>query len=254
MLEVQVRATKETRRARRRCHGGDDDDRDNKSDENNANDGTESLVLDHRPNFVFENGTAGDEAAQKFAEKHLLPFSHEDLHQLASMVRTIPDFPRQGIEFRHVLSIAEQTGGLALCTSLLRSQFTGDWSKVDVVACCEAGSFVFASALASQVNVPLALVREAGKLPAPTVSGEKRIEMNRYVVPRGGTVVVVDDVLATGKTLCAVLQLLVKAGIDVERVRFIAVAEFPIHRGRELLRRRGFGRVNVQSLLVFDGE
>ncbi|KAK1569730.1 phosphoribosyl transferase domain protein [Colletotrichum navitas] len=269
MLEVQVQATKETRRARRWCHSGDDNNGDN-NNENNTNDRTEPLVLGHRPNFIFENDTAGDEAAKKFAEKHLLPFFHENLHQLASMVRTIPDFPRQGIQFRHVLNIAEQPGGLALCTSLLRSHFTGDWNKVDAVACCEAGSFVFASALASQVNVPLALVREAGKLPAPTVSvtkpsshissavsnssGEKSIEMSRHVVPRGGTVVVVDDVLATGKTLCAVLQLLVKAGVDVERVNFIAVAEFPIHRGRELLRRRGFGKVNVQSLLVFDGQ
>jgi adenine/guanine phosphoribosyltransferase-like PRPP-binding protein len=63
----------------------------------------------------------------------------------------------------------------------------------------------------------------------------------------------VDDVLATGKTLYAVLQLLDKAGIGAEDISVMAVAEFPVHRGRELLRQRGFGRVNIQSLLVFDG-
>lgn len=64
---------------------------------------------------------------------------------------------------------------------------------------------------------------------------------------------VVDDVLSTGKTLCAVLQLLVKAGIGAEDVRVMVVAEFPAHRGRQLLRRAGFGKTNIQSLLVFGG-
>lgn len=63
----------------------------------------------------------------------------------------------------------------------------------------------------------------------------------------------VDDTLATGETLCAVLQLLVDSGVVAENVTVMVVAEFPIHRGRELLRQRGFGRVNVQSLLIFDG-
>ena len=78
--------------------------------------------------------------------------------------------------------------------------------------------------------------------------------MGRDAVPRGASVVVVDDVLATGQTLCAVLQLLDKAGISVEDISIMTVVEFPIHRGRELLRRRGFGRVNIQSLLVFGGD
>lgn len=66
-------------------------------------------------------------------------------------------------------------------------------------------------------------------------------------------IVEVDDVLATGNTLCAMLQLLVEAGSDIEMLHVILVAEFPVHGGRNLLRRRGFGRVMVQSLLVFDG-
>ncbi|KAJ0159651.1 Adenine phosphoribosyltransferase [Colletotrichum tanaceti] len=271
LLEVQVKASEETRRARRaRCRGAEDDS-ENNNDKDDANDGAELVVVDHRPNFLFENDAAGAEAAKRFAEKHLVPFSHEDLYRLASMVRAIPDFPRPGVVFRDVLNIAQQPGGLALCTSLLETHFVGDWKKVDAVACCEAGGYIFASALAHRVNVPLALVREAGKLPPPTVSvlkspshissmvsstgsGEKRVEMGRNAVPRSGRVVVVEDVLATGETLCAVLQLLGEAGIDAEQVGVMAVAEFPIHCGRALLRQRGFGRVNIQSLLVFDGE
>jgi adenine/guanine phosphoribosyltransferase-like PRPP-binding protein len=77
--------------------------------------------------------------------------------------------------------------------------------------------------------------------------------MERYVVRKNATVVVVDDVLSTGRTLCAVLQLLSEAGVNVEDVSVMVVAEFPVHRGRELLRRCGFGGIRIQSLLVFGG-
>ncbi|KAK5133839.1 hypothetical protein LTR08_007170 [Meristemomyces frigidus] len=257
LLEVSIKASRETRRARRGCQGGDGDRNDNDSKED-SND---------RPSLVFSNDTIGNEAAREFSEHYLLPFFHEDLQRLANMVRPVPNFPRRGIEFRDVLGITQLSGGLALCTSLLQTHFTGDWAKVDVVACCETGGFVFATALAAQVDVQrLALIREAGKLPPPVISVlkspshisssasmEKRFEMGRDVVPRGASVVVVDDVLATGETLCAVLQLLDEAGIGAENVNVMVVAEFPVHRGRELLRRRGFGGAKIQSLLVFGG-
>ncbi|KAF3004527.1 hypothetical protein E8E15_000309 [Penicillium rubens] len=168
------------------------------------------------------------------------------------MVRPVSDFPRPGVEFRHVLNISQQPGGLTLCTPLLQTHFAGIWGKVDVVACCEAGGFVYASAPPLQDNVPLALIRESGKLPTPTVSvfkstshipsstsdylGGNRIEMERDLIPKGASVMVVDD-----------------ANIGAKDVSIMVVAEFPVHRGRELLRQRGFGGVNIQSLLVFGG-
>jgi len=266
LLEVHVQASEQTRRLRQGCQGGDSDG-DNK-DSNNS--GSNLTALDYGPSLIFDNDTTGNEAAKRFAEHYLLPFFHEDLQRLANMVRAVPDFPRPGIEFRHVLGISQQPGGLALCTSLLQTHFTGDWAKVQAVACCEVGGFVYASALASRVGVPLVLIREAGKLPPPTVSiikppshissltsknsKEKRIEMERDVVPRGASVVVVDDVLSTGETLCAVLKLLDEAGIGMDGVSIMTVAEFPVHRGRELLRQRGFGRINIQSLLVYGAD
>ena len=77
------------------------------------------------------------------------------------------------------------------------------------------------------------------------------MEMGRDVVHEGASVLVVDDVLATGRTLCAVLQLLHKAGIGAENIFIMVVAEFPVHRGRQMLRRRGFSGAKIQSLLVF---
>ncbi|KAI1136306.1 phosphoribosyl transferase domain protein [Hypoxylon sp. FL0543] len=277
MLDVRVKASKETRRIRRECHsvdgGGNDDGEDNSDDKNEDEknyDKSNLTALDYRPSLTFDNDVTGNEAAERFAKRYLLPLFHEDFQRLANMVPAVPDFPRPGIEFRHVLDISQQPGGLALCTSLLQTHFTGDWAKVDVVASCEAGGFIYASALAVRVGLPLVLVRKAGKLPPPTISvmkllshvsssaakdskEEERMEMSRDVISRGASVVVVDDVLATGNTLCAVLQLLIKAGVGAEDITVMTVAEFPVHRGRELLRRCGFGRVNVQSLLVFGG-
>lgn len=269
LLEIRVEAREETRQVRQMSHG-DNDTSDNRKDNKESNNSRSNLMtLNYRPSFIFHNDTIGNEATKRFAENHLLPFAHEDLQRLAHMVRQVPDFPRPGIEFRHVLGISQQPGGLALCTSLLQTHFSGDWAKFNAVVCCEAGGFVYASALASRVDVPLVLIREAGKLPPPTISvikpashisclasnysKEKSIEMERDVVPRGASVVVVDDVLSTGETLCAVLQLLGKAGIDAEDTSVMVVAEFPLQRGRELLRQRGFGRVNIQSLLIFGG-
>ncbi|KAI0878846.1 phosphoribosyl transferase domain protein [Hypoxylon argillaceum] len=270
LLEVRVKASKETLRARRGYHDRHDhgnDSTNNKDEDNTSLDLTGSK---YRPSLIFENDMTGDEAAKRFAQCCLLPFFHEDLKRLADMVRRVSDFPRPGIEFRHVLGISEQPGGLTLCTSLLRSHFIGDWAKIDVVACCEAGGFIYASALAAQIDAPLVLIREAGKLPPPTISvtkspshissfasddnsAGKRVEMGQGVVPKGASVVVVDDVLATGKTLCAVLQLLNESGISAQDVSVMTIAEFPIHRGREFLRLHGFGQVTIQSLLVFDG-
>ncbi|OGM46813.1 phosphoribosyl transferase domain protein [Aspergillus bombycis] len=265
LLEVHVQAREETRRARGGCHGGDDHGNNKDNDNGRSN----LMALEYHPCLIFHNDTTGDKAAKRFAERYLLPFCHQDLQRLANMVRRVPDFPRLGIEFRHVLDICQQPGGLTLCTSLLQSHFAGDWGKVDVVACCEVGGFVYASALASRIDVPLALIREAGKLPPPTLSvvkspsnvsssasnglKEKSVEMARDLIPRGASVVVVDDVLATGNTLYAVLQLLDKAGVSAQDISIMVVAEFPVHRGRDFLRRRGFGGVKIQSLLVFDG-
>ncbi|CVL13645.1 related to adenine phosphoribosyltransferase [Fusarium proliferatum] len=274
LLDIHVTASEKTRQARRKCQVNENNlhDHEYKNDDRGSN-GSDcksiSTTLNYRHSLVFDNEATGDEVAGRFADKYLLPLLHKDLERLATMVVPVPDFPRPGINFRHVLNIAQQQGGLALCTSLLQTQFKGDWGKVGAVACCEAGGFVYASALAQQVNVSLALIREAGKLPPPTVSvkklsshisgsetkdiGGKRIEMSQDLIPRGASVVVIDDVLATGKTLYAVLQLLAEAGVSNENISIMVVAEFPVHHGRELLYHHGFGDISIQSLLVFDG-
>ncbi|KAF9881681.1 hypothetical protein CkaCkLH20_00827 [Colletotrichum karsti] len=266
MLEVHVNADERTWHASHASHAEDGDCETSRNVKSKKH---EKSNKGYCPSFTFDNNKVGDEAARSFAKHILFPFLGDDLQRLSRMVRSASDFPRPGIDFRHVLGICQQPGGLDLCSTLLQTHFVGDWADVNAVVCCEAGGYLFAPVLASRVNVPLVLIREAGKLPPPTISVPKfsshisssvssktegtRIEMDRDAVCGGESVVVVDDVLATGETMCAVLQLLSSAGVEAERICIMVVAEFPIHRGRDLLRKCGFGRVAIQSLLVFDG-
>ncbi|KAB8300470.1 hypothetical protein EYC80_000640 [Monilinia laxa] len=207
-------------------------------------------TLPYRPTYTFNNEGTGEEAADSFAKRHLLPFLHDNLQHLSTMVPTVPDFPRPGIMFLHVLNIAQQPGGLPLCTPLLQNHIDealapGTPSPASAIASCEAGGYVFASAVAAHLDIPLLLIRGAGKLPHPLASvvksashisfrgaghaAEERSEMNCGVVGMGSSVVVVDDVFATGRTLCAVIRLLLRAGVCLEHVRVVVVAEFPVH-------------------------
>ncbi|KAI1021092.1 hypothetical protein LB503_009982 [Fusarium chuoi] len=262
LIDVRVQASKATRSLRR---WGDE----NKS---KTSDSEKFMCADdiYVPNFTFENETNGDEAVMWFANQRLIPFMSKELQNLAGMVPTVPNFPRIGIDFRYVLNIAQQKGGLALCTSLLKSHFSGDWDKVDAVVTSEASGYIFASPLALETGVPLVLITKGNKFPPPTVSVQRRsshisshivgamdkgtFEMNANAIHKGNKVVVVDDVLATGETLVAVLELLVKVGVRPENISVMVVVEFPFHRGRQRLLESAFGRVAVQSLLVFDGQ
>ncbi|KAE9981187.1 hypothetical protein EG327_006298 [Venturia inaequalis] len=278
ILDVRIETSEETRRTRLG---------NARKEESRGSLVNDQPKLDYCPSLVFTNNTNGPESASQFAETHLLPYLHADFGKLSNMVPFIPNFPRPGVNFRHILSIAQKPGGLALCTSLLHARFFGDWKKIDALVAPEVGGIVFASALAERIGVPLWLIRKGGKLPPPVVSTgkprsfvsnaltegevveeregaakeggvarEDRIEMEIGVtgISTRASVVVIDDVLSTGETLCAVLQLLKEAGVGPEDVSVLVVAEFPKHRGREVLRQRGFGRVQVQSLLVFGGE
>jgi adenine phosphoribosyltransferase/phosphomevalonate kinase len=260
LLEVRVQ-TDERYRKRRKGHDIDSN-KDNDMDNNDKS--SSSKTLAHHPDFIFENNTPGVQAVQSFAEINLLPFIHRDFQRLSKIIRQIPNFPHAPINFHHILGIAQQPNGLTLCTSLLRKQLT---NPPHAIIACEAGGFIYASALASTLSIPLILIREAGKLPPPTISilkpashisslqsqkesDQKRIEIERNVLPVGEPVLVVDDVLSTGRTLCAVLELLRKAGVEVEDMEVMVVAEFPIHGGRKKMLEEGFGRVRLGSLLV----
>ncbi|KAJ6780546.1 hypothetical protein PWT90_06634 [Aphanocladium album] len=263
LVEINVTASHVVRHARKR----DDGDCEKSSACALDQESWSSRILpDYCPDFIFENSTTGESQVKAFAEKHLVPLLSEARKQLADMIPIVPHFPQPEIEFRHVLNIAQDPRGLRISTSLLQS-CVGDWKQIDAIASCEAGGYIFAAPLALQVGIRFVPVRKSGKVPPPTLSAakgpshisspkggsEETIEMDRNVLSPTESVVVVDDVLATGRTLLAILQLLRQVGIEVENIVILVVAEFPIHRGRAFLRQNGFGLVRIQSLLVFSG-
>ncbi|RGP67009.1 phosphoribosyl transferase domain [Fusarium longipes] len=265
LVDVRVEASRIVRSLRRQSvTDGDLLNHDNVK-------GTEIRGSDtnYRPSFIFDNNAASDDEVKAFAKGRLLPFMSDDLRRLARMVRSVPNFPKTGIDFRHCLGICQQTEGLSLYTSLVVKHLGNDWRKFDAIVTCDAGGLMFAGSLAQEIKVGLVTIRPAGKLPPPTISVKRcsshvsspangtandRIEMDANALRKGARVVVVDDVLATGNTLLAILELLIKAGVDVEDIVAMVVAEFPLHQGRERLRRGGFGRANIQSLLIFNGK
>ena len=75
--------------------------------------------------------------------------------------------------------------------------------------------------------------------------------MERDLIRPGSSMAIIHDVHATGKILCAMMNLLEPTGISPKDITAIVVAEFPVHRGRQMLREQGFGAVNVHSLLTY---
>ncbi|KAI1330871.1 hypothetical protein F5Y16DRAFT_395836 [Xylariaceae sp. FL0255] len=227
-------------------------------------------ILDWRPDYEFVNDTRGDEKAKTFAHRHLFRLLEGRFQELADMVCSVPDKSHEGLIFHHLLGIPQTPGGLTYSTELLQSHFCGDWADIGAVIGCEAGGFIFASPLAANLERPLILIRN-NKLPQPVLSVRKDLshissrEMNDearkvevlciegVLLLKDASVVVVDDVLTSGTTLLALLQLLEKAGITSDRIHVMVIAEFPEYCARKMLYQKGFGKVRIQSLLVYGG-
>lgn len=119
---------------------------------------------------------------------------------------------------------------------------------VDTILYCEAGGIVFAAPLAMALEKRLVVIRKAGKLPPPIIAqersasyistheGDKRaLDIEQGVLGPASFVVIIDDVLSSGETMTAMMELLIKAGVGIDGMSAMMVAEFPIHRARKKL-------------------
>jgi adenine phosphoribosyltransferase len=136
---------------------------------------------------------------------------------IARHLRDVPDFPQPGILFKDITALLADGPAFAAATAGLAA-FGRLVGPIDMVAGVEARGFVFAGAVARELDCGLVPVRKAGKLPPPTLTREYDLEYGsaRIEVPvgmlRGRRVLLVDDVLATGGTLAAAAALLTEAG------------------------------------------
>ena len=172
---------------------------------------------------------------------------------LAALIRTIPDFPKPGIQFRDITTLLLDPAGLAAAIDRLSALHSG---PIDIVAGIEARGFIFGAAVARALAVGLLLIRKDGKLPGATIAvdyaleyGSDRIAMHADAIVPGARVLLVDDLVATGGTAGAAVRLLRKAGAEVVGASF--VIDLPDLGGAEKLRADG---VPVGTLVAFEGE
>jgi adenine phosphoribosyltransferase len=137
---------------------------------------------------------------------------------LTRLVVTVPDFPQAGILFRDLTPVLADPAALRA----VADELVADAGAVDAVVGIEARGFVLAAAAAVAGGTGVALVRKAGKLPRPRFRreyaleyGTATLEFDGAGLAPGARVLLVDDVLATGGTLAAALELLVEAGLEV---------------------------------------
>lgn len=173
---------------------------------------------------------------------------------LAALIRTVPGHPRPGILFRDITTLLLDGPGLAQSIERLAALVAD--ARIDAVAGIEARGFVFGAALAYRLGTGMVLIRKPAKLPGVVVGldyaleyGEDRIEMHADAVVPGSRVLVVDDLIATGGTALAAVQLLRQAGATVDTAAF--VIDLPGLGGAARLRAAG---VAVRTLVEFGGE
>lgn len=173
---------------------------------------------------------------------------------IAARIRTIPDYPKPGIQFRDVSTLL--LDGPSFRATIDRLAALIDPAGVDLIAGIEARGFIVASALSYALTKGKLMLRKPGKLPGQAVGidyaleyGTDRIEMHVGHVAPGQRVLVVDDLIATGGTALAAVKLLRDEGAVVEQALFIV--DLPDLGGAERLRAAG---VEPLSLCAFEGD
>jgi adenine phosphoribosyltransferase len=172
---------------------------------------------------------------------------------LQALVRTIPDYPKKGILFRDITTLIEHPEGFRESVERMAGQYRG--LGVTHVAGIEARGFIFGAGVAMALGAGFIPVRKKGKLPGETIGqnyaleyGVDTIEIHAGVLDGDDTVLLVDDLIATGGTAIAAVGLLRRTGASVTRAAF--VIDLPALGGAARLAEEG---VEVSALMAFDG-
>jgi adenine phosphoribosyltransferase len=173
-----------------------------------------------------------------------------DCDQLKKLIREVPDFPKKGILFYDITTLLKDKLGFAALIDQLSEHYIG--KKVDLVLGMEARGFIFGPALAYRLNAGFVPVRKPGKLPAATAKvsydleyGSNTLEIHKDAIQKGQREIIVDDLLATGGTAAATVELAKSQGAEISGLGFVVELDFL--KGREKL-----GKYDVFSLLRYD--
>ncbi|MGH9867605.1 MAG: adenine phosphoribosyltransferase [Candidatus Polarisedimenticolia bacterium] len=151
--------------------------------------------------------------------------------QLARLIRDVPDFPKKGIIFKDITPMLRDAEAFAASIEALREHHAAD--RVDAVAAIESRGFVFGGALALKLGAGFIPIRKAGKLPHDTLSetyaleyGTDTVQIHRDAVSPGDRILLLDDLLATGGTARAAVNLIRKLGGEVVGASFLVELDF----------------------------
>ncbi|MBL4917689.1 adenine phosphoribosyltransferase [Szabonella alba] len=168
-------------------------------------------------------------------------------------IRTIVDFPHEGILFRDVTTLFADARGFRMAVDQLLAPYAG--LRIDKVAGLEARGFILGGAVAHQLSTGFVPIRKKGKLPGQTISqsytleyGEAVVEMHEDALQPGERVLLVDDLLATGGTAEAGIRLLERLGAEIVGCAF--VVDLPDLGGRKKLEGMGMA---IHTLCEFEG-
>lgn len=174
------------------------------------------------------------------------------MKKLEEYVRSIPDFPKEGIIFRDVTSVLQDADGLRLAVDTMQEKIKD--LDYDVVVGPESRGFIFGTPVAYNNHKPFVLIRKKGKLPCETVEiaydleyGQAVIEMHKDSIKPGQKVLIVDDLIATGGTTEAMVKLIESLGGEV--VGIVVLMELAGLNGRERL--KGY---RLESAICYPGK
>ena len=167
-------------------------------------------------------------------------------------IRSIPDFPEQGIIFRDITTVTQDPEGLQLAINSMEDKIKD--KDFDVIVGLEARGFMFGTPIAFDMKKAFVPIRKKGKLPWKTISesydleyGSAEIEIHTDAIKKGQKVVIVDDLIATGGTVEAAIKLIERLGGEV--VACVFLTELVDLKGRDVL--EGY---RVESIVKFDGK
>lgn len=174
------------------------------------------------------------------------------MKKLEEYVRSIPDFPEEGIVFRDITSVLQDRDGLKMSIEQMQDLLTD--VDFDVVVGPESRGFIFGVPIAYNLHKGFVPVRKKGKLPCETIEkeyaleyGTAVIEMHKDSIKPGQKVVIIDDLIATGGTIEAIVELIEQLGGEV--VKIIFLMELEGLNGREKL--KGY---DVDAVIKYEGK
>ena len=174
------------------------------------------------------------------------------MKELKEYVRTIPDFPEKGIMFRDINTVLQDAEGLHLAIDTMQDKIKD--LEFEVVVAPESRGFIFGMPIAYNMKKSFVPVRKKGKLPCETISttyeleyGQATIEIHKDAIKPGQKVVIIDDLMATGGTVEAIIKLTEELGGEV--VKICCLIELAGLNGRKRL-----SRYSVDAALIYEGK